>query len=117
MTVLHGGRTLYGHALGILMLDTRFPRPPGDVGNATTWPFPVRYRIVPGASPRRAIDADPSLLEPFLDAAREVEADGVPAITTSCGFLAVFQRELAGAVRIPVLSSSLLQVPYAARLV
>jgi hypothetical protein len=41
MPLLKGGRTLYGLALGVLMLDTRMPRLPGDVGNAETWPFPV----------------------------------------------------------------------------
>jgi Asp/Glu/Hydantoin racemase len=117
--VIRGGRTLYGHALGILMLDTLAPRLPGDVGNALTWPFPVRYRIVKGADPARIMgqQPDPSLLEPFLDAARELEGEGVRAITTSCGFLAVFQRELAGTVGVPVLTSALLQVPMAARMI
>ena len=100
------------------MLDTRFPRPPGDVGNALTWPFPVRYRIVEGAESRRVIgETDPALLQPFIDAARELEADGVRMITTSCGFLAIFQRELQAAVGVPMLTSSLLQVPLAARLI
>jgi alkyldihydroxyacetonephosphate synthase len=53
MALLRGGRTVYGQALGILMLDTRFPRPPGDVGNANTWPFPTQYRIVKGADTSR----------------------------------------------------------------
>lgn len=119
MNRLTGGRTLYGHALGVIMLDTVFPRIPGDVGNALTWPFPVRYRIVPRAAGDRIMEQipDPALLEPFLDAARELEADGVLAITTSCGFLSVFQRELAAAVSVPVLTSALLQVPLAARLI
>lgn len=109
---ISGGYTNYGQTLGILMLDTRFPRLPGDIGNARTFPFPVRYRTVRGASPSRVVlERDPALLEPFLAAARELEAEGVQAITTSCGFLALFQRELAAAVRVPVLASSLLQVP------
>jgi hypothetical protein len=118
MTLLRGGRTVYGQALGILMLDTRFPRPPGDVGNASTWPFPTQYRIVKGADTSRIMGEapDPTLLEPFVEAARDLEAHGVRAITTSCGFLAVFQRELAAAVSVPVLTSSLLQVPIVARL-
>ena len=118
MVVLRGGRTVYGQALGILMLDTRFPRPPGDVGNANTWPFPTQYRIVKGADTSRIMGEapDPTLLEPFLEAARDLEAHGVRAITTSCGFLAVFQRELAAAVSVPVLTSSLLQVPIVSRL-
>ena len=116
--MLTGGRTVYGMPVGILMLDTRFPRPPGDVGNATTWPFPVRYRIVKGAESRRVIGTtDPALLQPFIDAARELERDGVRMITTSCGFLAIFQREMQAAVGVPMLTSSLLQVPLAARTV
>jgi hypothetical protein len=119
MVKLTGGRTLYGHALGVIMLDTVFPRVPGDVGNALTWPFPVRYRVVPGARISRVIGPEPdmSLLEPLFDAARELEADGVRAITTSCGLLAMFQRELAGAVSVPVLTSALLQVPLVAQLI
>jgi hypothetical protein len=115
--MLRGGRTLYGIPVGILMLDTRFPRPPGDVGNAATWPFPVRYRIVRGAESRVVIGDGLAMLGPFADAARELEADGVKMITTSCGFLAVAQRELQAAVGVPVLTSSLLQVPLAARLI
>ena len=115
--MLSGGRTLYGLPVGILMLDTRFPRPPGDVGNASTWPFPVRYRIVKGAESRVVIGDGLKMLGPFTQAARELEADGVKLITTSCGFLAVAQRELQAAVQVPVLTSSLLQVPLAARLI
>lgn len=118
MAVIRGGRTNYGQPIGILMLDTTFPRPPGDVGNATTWPFPVRYRIVRGAVPARVMgnDPDPTVLEPFITAIKELEAEGVRAITTSCGFLAVYQRELAAEVDVPVLTSALLQVPMASRL-
>lgn len=119
MGTVTGGRTLYGHALGVIMLDTTFPRVPGDVGNALTWPFPVLYRVVPGALISRVIGPEPdvSLLEPLLDAARGLEADGVRAITTSCGLLAVFQRELAAAVAVPMLTSALLQVPLVAQLI
>jgi hypothetical protein len=115
--VLTGGRTVYELALGVLMMDTKFPRALGDIGNARTWPFPVSYRVVRGAVAERLAQPEPDaeLLAPFIDGVRELEADGVRAITTSCGFLAVYQRELAAAVSIPVFSSSLLQVPMAAR--
>lgn len=101
------------------MLDTRFPRIPGDVGNALTWPFPVRYKVVKGAVGHRIMGKQPdeSLIQPFIDGACELEAEGVGAITTSCGFLSVFQRELAAAVSVPVLTSSLLQVPLVSRLI
>jgi hypothetical protein len=111
-----GGRTLYGLALGILMLDTCFPRLPGDIGRATTWPFPVAYHIVSGAVPRRVVgtEPDPALLGPFIDGARNLESLGVPAIITSCGFLAAYQRQLTDAVAVPVFTSAILQVPFAA---
>jgi len=97
--------------LGVLMLDTRFPRPVGDIGNPCTFALPVRYRTVRGASPRRVVvERDPRLVAPFVAAARELEAEGVAAIATSCGFLALFQRELAASVAVPMWTSSLLLV-------
>ena len=99
--------------IGIIMLDTIFPRIPGDIGNPDTFSFPVLYKTVKGASSKRVvIDADPLLLQPFIQAARTLECAGVRAITTSCGFLALFHRELADAVDIPVFTSSLLQVHF-----
>ncbi|MEM3684533.1 MAG: aspartate/glutamate racemase family protein [Conexivisphaerales archaeon] len=112
-----GGRHHYGQAIGILTLDTRFPRIVGDVGNATTYDFPVRFRYIRGASiPRVVKEKDPKLLKPFVEAARELEKDGVRAITTSCGFLSIFQDELASAVEIPVFTSALMLVPLVHRM-
>jgi hypothetical protein len=95
------------------MLDTRFPRPPGDVGNPATYAragIPVRFVTVRGASPQRIVrEADPSLLQPFVDAAVELAAEGAAMISTSCGFLASYQAQLAAAVPVPVVTSSLLQ--------
>lgn len=48
-----GGYTNYGQTIGILMLDTIFPRLPGDIGNAETFDFPVKYKIVKGAQPNK----------------------------------------------------------------
>ncbi|WP_424624884.1 aspartate/glutamate racemase family protein [Achromobacter marplatensis] len=99
--------------LGVLMLDTRFPRPPGDVGNRETYSragIPVRFVTVQGASPRKIVqDADPSFLQPFVDAAVALTAQGARLISTSCGFLARYQTVLQAAVPVPVVTSSLLQ--------
>jgi Asp/Glu/hydantoin racemase len=74
--------------------------------------MPVRYRTVAGASPRRVVrEADPSLLAPFVDAARALRAEGAAAITTSCGFLVRFQDALQAALDVPVWTSSLLALP------
>ncbi len=98
--------------LGVLMLQTRFPRPPGDVGNAASWRMPVRFRVVEGASPRRVVkEGDPALLQPFVDAGRALVAEGARAITTSCGFLVAFQQELQAALPVPVWTSALLKLP------
>jgi hypothetical protein len=106
-----GGRSVYGAPLGILMLEARFARIPGDMGNALTWPFPVLYRVVRGASPQRVVlDQAAGLLPGFIDAAQELVQQGAEAITTNCGFLSLFQAELAAAVRVPVATSALMQV-------
>lgn len=112
-----GGKSVYGASVGILMLDARFPRIPGDMGNALTWPFPVHYRIVREASPQRVVrEGAAGTLRSFIDAARDLERDGVDGITTNCGFLSLFQRELAAAVSVPVAASSLMQVELVNRL-
>jgi Asp/Glu/hydantoin racemase len=111
--VASSGKAIYGAPLGILMLEAKFPRIPGDMGNATTWPFPVLYRVVRGATPERVVlNGAAGLLESFLDAAVELVALGAEAITTNCGFLSLFQRELAAHVRVPVATSALMQVPW-----
>src|SRR5215510_11888351 len=98
--------------LGVLMLDTRFPRVPGDIGNPATFAVPVRHRIVAGASPQRVVrEGDPALLAPFLDAARALVAEGAAAITTSCGFLVEYQAALQAELPVPVWTSSLLKLP------
>src|SRR3954462_13423119 len=95
-TIARGGKALYGAPLGILMLEAKFPRIPGDMGNATTWPFPVLYRVVKGASPEQVVlNEAAGLLPAFLDAAAELVGVGAEAITTNCGFQSLFQRELA----------------------
>src|SRR2546425_7795882 len=112
-----GGFNQYGFTVGILMLDTRFPRIPGDMGNAATFPFPVRYQRIAGADPDRVVrQGAAGLLGAFVDGARQLESEGVGAITTNCGFLVKFQRELAKSVSVPVFTSSLLLVPLVHRL-
>lgn len=110
-TIARGGKAVYGAPLGILMLEARFPRIPGDMGNATTWPFPVLYHVVRGASPEKVVlHGARGLLPDFIEAARDLVRLGAEAITTNCGFLSLFQNEIAGAVNVPVATSSLMQV-------
>jgi len=103
--------------LGLLMLQTRFPRPPGDVGHPQTFGFAVRRVVVQGATPERVVRGnDAATLQPFIAAAQELIAQDCDAISTSCGFLALWQRQLQAALAVPVWSSALLQLAEAQRL-
>jgi len=114
---VRGGKAIYGASVGILMLEAQFPRIPGDMGNALTWDFPVHYRVVRDASPDRVVRRGAEgLLDNFIEAAKGLVADGVDGITTNCGFLSLFQDELASAVGVPVATSSLMQVDMVNRL-
>ncbi|MBE2275344.1 MAG: aspartate/glutamate racemase family protein [Rhodobacteraceae bacterium] len=106
-----------GETIGIIVLDCEYPYIPGNVANATTYDFPVRYAVAEGADNHRLIfERDLTLLDPFIAAARKLQAEGVKAITGACGFMALFQDEIAAAVDIPVFMSSLLQVPFIHRI-
>lgn len=101
--------------LGVLMLDNRFPRPPGDIGNSNTFPFKVIYDRVPGARVERVVTGHglaPDLVQDFIRRAQTLERDGARLITTGCGFLLPHQDELSAQVTVPVVTSSLCILPY-----
>jgi hypothetical protein len=110
--VAHGGKTVYGARVGILMLDTLFPRIPGDMCNALTWPFPVLFKVVRGASAARVAERSEGMREDFMAAGEELVGEGADGITTNCGFLAPYQDELAKRCGVPVAASSLMQIPF-----
>lgn len=103
----------YGEAIGIIVLDAHYPCVPGNVANASSYSFPVRYQKIEGASIDRLLySRDPELAKPFIEAALALQAAGVKAVSGACGFMALFQKQVAAALDIPVLLSSLLQVPF-----
>lgn len=106
------GRVSSGEAIGILLIDTSVPFIPGDVANATTYPFPVRFQKVEGFTVARAVGKDPSVFDALKTAAEALESQGVRAITGDCGFMAIHQSKLADALDVPVFLSSLLQIPF-----
>ncbi len=114
-----GGRPFYGEAIGIMLNKITYPMIPGNVGNASTYDFPVRIVNVPDLPTDWWCDErgpDATRMAKVIATARRLEAEGVRAITTGCGFYAIFQREVAGAVRIPVFTSPLLMVPIVHRM-
>lgn len=109
----------YGMGLGIIILDEVYPGFPGDVRNASAYPFPIQYEIVENVDiPRLVVEDDKSpCLAPIQRAAKNLEKMGCRAIAAECGYFAYFQKEIAGYVNIPVFMSSLLQVPWAQQLI
>ena len=109
---LRSGYLYYDTPVGILCLDTHFPKPPGQLRNPLTFDFPVVCRVLPGVGAREILAAASDELEAMLvEAARQLERDGVKAIAGSCGFMARFQDQIASELTVPVFLSSLLQLP------
>lgn len=99
-----------GHAIGIIAVHLVYPKFPGNVANATTYPFPVLYKEV-NFEIERLFEGDPAIGEEIVAAAKELEQNGVRAIVGACGYFAHFQKQVADAVDVPVFLSSLCQLP------
>ncbi|RQD69129.1 MAG: aspartate/glutamate racemase family protein [Tindallia sp. MSAO_Bac2] len=106
------GQVSYGEAIGVILLDSEAPFIPGDVANATTYDFPVRFRRVPGLTVDRILKHDMTALRDVMAAGEELKKEGVRAITSDCGFMILYQDKLASELKIPVFLSSLLQLPF-----
>ncbi len=104
------GAYLGGHAIGIIAVDLVYPKLPGNVVNATTFPFPVLYKKV-SFEIEQLFNGDPSLENMIVESAKELVKEGVRAIFGACGYFAHFQKSVAEAVDVPVFMSSLCQIP------
>lgn len=98
--------------IGILMLDTAFPRLVGDVGNPKSFDFPVTYAVVPGATPQAIVVGDAEVwADQFIAAGKDLVARGCTGLTTTCGFLTLLRDRVAEETGVPVVSSALELVP------
>ncbi len=100
--------------IGVLKLNTRFPRLQGDIGNPGSFRYPVSYCTVESAIPANVTVADnlpESLQQAFLAATQKLIDEDVSVITTSCGFLSTLQSQLTSLSHIPVICSSLALLP------
>ncbi|EBA14722.1 hypothetical protein RSK20926_01807 [Roseobacter sp. SK209-2-6] len=114
MTIHPGGQNICGVTIGVLSLESYFPKPPGHIKNPSSLPFAVMYEMLDGITvPALLGNPTREMKTRLIEAAQRLEAKGVRAITGSCGFLAIFQQDIAAAVSIPVFVSSLVQVPMA----
>lgn len=101
----------YGQAVGIILLDRRVPSILGDVGNASSFRYPVIYRSIPGFTVEKCRACEPGWAENIIKAAIELEQQGVRGISSNCGFMIQYQQCVRDAVSVPVCLSSLLQLP------
>lgn len=92
---------------------------PGNSTNPASYPFPIKMVEVPGACVETVMrNPSQKLLEDMIELSNKLaKEEGIEAITTSCGFNAIFQKKLADAVDIPVFTSSLLQVPFVQQII
>lgn len=100
--------------LGILMLDTAFPRILGDAGNPDSYDLPARTRVIKNAGSLNIVKngrPDEALVQQFCQAAQELETEGAIALVSTCGFLISVQNDIARSVSIPVTLSSLSLYP------
>lgn len=110
MAVVSGGHNICGVSICVLSLESYFPKPPGYIKNPSSLPFTTSYEIITGLTiPVLLNNPSPDMIAPLIEAAQRLEKSGVKAITGSCGFLALFQNEIAAAVNVPVFVSSLVQ--------
>jgi len=115
--LIRRGSPTYGVDVGIMLLDADFPRPLGDIANARTFDVPIHYEVTEGAPVAHVVERSAvGLLEDFVACGNRLIKRGAKVLATSCGFLAIFQRELADRLDVPVATSSMLQVPMALHL-
>ena len=103
-------RYVSGHSIGIIAVDLKYPKIPGNVANATTYDFPVLYKKVEFQI-EQLFEGDPIIKETIINAAKELEKEGVRAVVGACGFFANFQQEVAEELEIPAFLSSMVQLP------
>lgn len=112
--ILRGGKNIGGNPVGVVCLDSPFPKPPGHIKNPRGLPFPTLYQTVRGAGVAELLESPgDELRDRCVAAALDLEREGAAVITGSCGFMALYQRDMAAAVRIPVFASALVLAPLA----
>lgn len=110
--MVRGGFVTYGKVAGILMLESRIPRMPGDPGHAQTFSFPVSYAIVHGLPFQDLVEAKVDKVDLAIEAARGLEGEGVSFVAADCGLFSIFQEPIAKAISVPFIGSSLSLVPF-----
>lgn len=100
--------------IGIIMLNTTFPRPLGDIGNIGSYRYEAQIFQLSKAKVDNVVCdglAD-ELIEEVIDAAGQLKRQGANILTTSCGFLAPIQARVQQSIGLPFIASSLCLLPF-----
>lgn len=116
MAKVMGGKPFGGIPIGILLLNARYALIPGNVGNATSYDFPIRYKTV-DLPPRWWFELNEEKYQIFIKAAKELETEGVKAITSGCGLFVTWQERAAKDLNIPIFTSPMLMIPMVSRII
>jgi len=101
-----------GFRIGVMHLESTHPLEPGNVQNASSFPFPVLYEAVRGLPYAQLKCGDPAGDAPILDAIARLEAQGVSVIVGACGSFAYWQKLAVEHANVPVFTSIMTQVPF-----
>ena len=107
------GRGSDGNSLGIIELTVNIPFIPGNINNASTFDFPVRYESLGEIDPHWVVSDEPhpEVIKRSIEAGRRLQHRGCRAIMGNCGFFGNYQPFVAAELDVPFFGSSLMQIP------
>lgn len=107
------GRSVYGVTIGLIQMQVNLPMIPGNMGNATTFDFPMLYRVMKPFDLADLFAPEPTqdFADAIVEAAQWLELQGVSAVMGNCGFFGSYQNVVRPRINVPFFSSSLLMLP------
>lgn len=111
------GQNIAGYPIGIIYIeDIWYPLLPGNIVNGSTFSFPVRLAPVKGLTAEALFNKKKGVYEAIYAACKQLQREGVRAISGACGFFGNYQEQIRSDFDIPVALSSLVQLPWIAGL-
>jgi aspartate/glutamate racemase len=107
------GRNVYGMTIGLVQMHVNLAMIPGNMGNATTFDFPILYRRMNANDVADVMAEEPTknFTDAIVEAAQWLELQGVRAIMGNCGFFGSYQNTVKARITVPFFSSSLMMLP------
>lgn len=109
-----------GKPIGVIVAKIWYPALiRGHHNYCSTYDFPIRIKLIENwvCLPKEEQQLPQWEVSEFIRCAKELEKEGVAAITTYCGMTGSIQNDLTESVNIPVFTSNLLMVPFISRII